>query len=307
MAELDEPRVPRLRPTKRALPFPYDRDLSGVLRHLNRRTRAFRSLRANDPVTAAYLAAGMRLLARHLGPAAGRGSGGERPLLSFLSQRAVAEEVRHLPHPFHQRGSVSTLRDRWSAQSDFVADLINFAVWQENYRPGYRERGVTTRKLVDGPDFVDAVHQTAYQHTVEGLATPSVRLALALMTVAEGDEDIARAVSGMYRHYLGSWQELYAAVMEQRGLRLRPGLSLADLTNALSAATDGLTLRAIGDPGAGVIDHDRRRSLMGTLALAVIYAFLEPEDDASGLTLEQAVAARCGQPPSSPGRPPEYA
>jgi len=31
---------------------------------------------------------------------------------------------------------------------------------------------------------------------------------------------------------------------------------------------------------------------MGTVTLAVIHAFLEPDDDASGLTLEQAVAAR---------------
>jgi hypothetical protein len=31
---------------------------------------------------------------------------------------------------------------------------------------------------------------------------------------------------------------------------------------------------------------------MGTVALAVIHGFLEPDEDASGLTLEQAVAVR---------------
>jgi hypothetical protein len=98
----------------------------------------------------------------------------------------------------------------------------------------------------------------------------------------------------MYEDYLGSWKKLYADVMRERGLRLRPGLTLDDLANALSAATDGITLRAIGDPGAGVLDDEKRRSLMGTVALAVIHAFLEPEDDADGLTLEQAVASRFG-------------
>ncbi|WP_326685736.1 MULTISPECIES: hypothetical protein [unclassified Streptomyces] len=289
MANNEEPREPRVRSWKRDLPFPYDRDLSGVLRHLNRRTRAFRTRLANDPVTASYLAAGMRLLGRHLGP----GAYGERRFLSFLSQRVVAAEVDNNPRPFTRRGSVAALRDRWSAQSDFVADLIRFAVWRENYRPGSREqRAVNTRKLVGGPDFVRAVHETAYQHTAEGVEMPSVRLGLALMTVAEGDEEVMAAISDMYEDYLGSWKELYAAVIRERGLRLRPGLTLDDLANALSAVTDGMILRAIGDPGSGVVDHANRRSLMGTVALAVIHAFLEPDDDAASLTLEQAVAAR---------------
>jgi hypothetical protein len=293
MANTDEPRATRGR--KRDLPFPYDRDLSPVLRNLNRRTRPFRVRLANDPVTAAYLAAGMRLLARHLGPGGGTGADGRRPLLGFLSQRAVTAEVANNPRPFARRATVSAMRDRWKSQSEFVADLINFAVWRENYRPGYREqRDVNTERLVHGPDFVRAVHETAYQHTAEGIEMPSVRLGLALMTASEGDTEVREAISAMYEDYLGSWKKLYADVMRERGLRLRPGLTLDDLANALSAATDGMTLRAIGDPGAGVLDDEKRRSLMGTVALAVIHAFLERDDDADGLTLEQAVTARFG-------------
>ncbi|MEO3751140.1 hypothetical protein [Streptomyces sp. B6B3] len=293
MVDENEPPAPRRRSPKGELPYPYDRDLSGVLRHLNRRTRTFRTRLANDPITAAYLAAGMRLLSRHLGPAPQHPDHDGRLFLSFLSQRAVAAEVANNPRPFTRRGSVAMLRDRWKAQSDFVADLINFAVWRENYRPGYQDRrAAITRRLVNGPDFVRAVHEMAFQHTAEGVEMPSVRLGLALMTAAEGDDDVRAAISGMYEHYLGYWKEVYAAVMRQRGLRLRAGLTLDDLANALSATTDGLTLRAIGDPGAGVVDHENHRSLMGTVALAIIHAFLEPDDDASGVTLEQAVSAR---------------
>jgi hypothetical protein len=293
MTDANEPRAPKGRTAKRGLPFPYDRDLSGVLRHLNRRTRAFRARLANDPVTAAYLAAGMRLLGRHFGPGTDRGTHGERPGLSFLSQRAVAAEVARNPRPFPRQGSVPSLRDRWPAQSEFVADLINFAVWRENYWPeSRRQHAANMRKLAHGPDFARAVHETAYRHTADGLAMPSVRLGLALMAGAEGDEDVTQAVSRMIEDYLDLWKDLYATVMRERGLRLRPGISLDDLANALSAISDGMILRAIGDPGAGVVDHDARRSLVGTAALAVIYAFVEPDDAASGLTLEQAVAAR---------------
>jgi hypothetical protein len=291
MDDMDEPRGPR---GKRDLPFPYNQDLTGVLRNLNRRTRWGRDKLANDHVTAAFLAAGMRLLVRHIGPGAQQRVNSERLLLGSLSQRRVAEEFACNPIPFARYGNgVSMLRDRWSRHSDFVTDLINFVVWRENYRPEYREqRAINIKRLVQGPDFVGAVHEIAYQHTAEGVGLPSVRLGLALMTAAEGDDEVTRIVSTVYEDYLGSWKKLYDTVLRERHLHLRKGLTLDDLANALAAATDGMTLRAIGDPGAGVVDHDNHCSLMGTVALAVIHAFLEPDDDVSGLTLEQAVTAR---------------
>lgn len=294
--DTDGPRGPR---RKRDLPFPYDQDLSAVLGNLNRRTRLGRVRLANDRVTASLLAAGMRLLVGHIGPGARQRVTSERLLLGSLSQRRVAEEFTRNPLPFPRHGNgVSMLRDRWSPHSGFVTDLINFAVWRENYRPEYREqRTADIKRLVHGPDFVRATHDIAYRHTAEGADLPSVRLGLALMTAVEGDDEVARIISHVYEDYLGSWKELYEAVMRERHLRLRRGLTLDDLANALSAANDGMTLRAIGDPGAGVVDHESRRSLMGAVALAVIYAFLEPDDDASGLTLEQAVAGRFDRRP----------
>lgn len=287
----DEPRGPR---GKRDLPFPYDQDLSGVLRNLHRSTRWGRERLANDKVTAAFLAAGMRLLVAHLGPGGRRPVDSERLLLGSLSQRRVAEEFARNPHPFVRHGNgVSMLRDRWSPHSDFVTDLITFAVWRENYRPRYRrQQEADVERLVRGPDFVQAVHDIAYRHTAEGVELSSVRLGLTLMTAAEGDDEVARIISAVYEDYVGSWKTVYADVIRERRLRLRPGLTLDDLANALSAATDGMILRAIGDPGAAVLDHDRRRSLMGTVALAVVHAFLEPDDDTTGRTLEQAVSSR---------------
>lgn len=291
----DEPRGPR---GKRDLPYPYNQDLSGVLRNLHRSTRWGRDRLANDKVTAAFLAAGMRLLVRHVGPGGQRPVDSERLLLGSLSQRRVAEEFARNPLPFVRHGNgVSMLRDRWSPHSDFVTDLITFAVWRENYRPQYRKLVAVAERLVRGPDFVQAVHDISYRHTAESAELASVRLSLLLMTAAEGDDEVARIISAVYADYLGSWKELYAEVMRERRLRLRPGLTLEDLANALSAATDGIILRAIGDPGAAVLDHDRQRSLMGTVALAVIHAFLEPDDDATGRTLEQAVSARFDRRP----------
>jgi hypothetical protein len=85
--------------------------------------------------------------------------------------------------------------------------------------------------------------------------------------------------------------------MATRRVRLRPGLTISDLTSALSAATDGIVLHAIGDPGTGVLDHQHRKSLMGNITLAILYAYLEPEDQADGQTLDQAVTRRFSRGP----------
>jgi hypothetical protein len=103
---MDSDRTPRRKDVKtleQQLPYPYNQDLSKILRGLNRRTSFARRRLANDPVTAAYLAAAVRLIQRHLGPGASRTSADpddddsiERPVLSFLSQRAVVRGIHHL-------------------------------------------------------------------------------------------------------------------------------------------------------------------------------------------------------------------
>lgn len=298
MVKSVDPRFPGDSEGKRTLPFPYSLDLLGVLRHIktNRRTDAGRAALANDPLTASYLCAGKLLLDQHLGPERHCEclvDHDSRGLLNFLSQRNVVKALSGVGSAFPKKGSVRSLRDRWPRQDGYKADLIAFVVWKENYRPGYRQyRETVTKRLVHDEDFVRAVQETAYWHTAEGIKLPSVRLSLALMAAAGGDPDVAEAISAAYRDYLGSWQGLYEDVMRARGLQLRAGLTLDDLTNALSVATDGTILRAIGDPAVSVLDHEQQRSLMGTIALAILNSFLERPDDTDGLTLEETVVKR---------------
>ena len=68
----DRPRRRQAKTLKQELPYPYNQDLSKVLRGLNRRTPFGRRRLANDPVTAAYLMAAVRLIQHHLGPGASR-------------------------------------------------------------------------------------------------------------------------------------------------------------------------------------------------------------------------------------------
>jgi hypothetical protein len=288
---------------KQQLPFPYNQDLSQVLRRLNRRTPFSRAKLANDAVTAAYVLAGMRLIQRHLGPGAERqqadpedDSSVMRPLLSFLSQRAVAAELANNPHPFPKVGNVSTLRSTWESHSDFVADLLGFGLWSAQY-PGTRQndaRDTSAELLVAGGDAVEAIQELAYWETSTIIGIPSFRLRLLATISAEGDQVISDAMVESYEGGQAPWKQLYAEFLRARGLHVRAGITIDEYADIMSACSAGIALRILGDPTANVIDHARRRSLLGTAAIAILYACVEVPENSTGVTLEQAVRMLLG-------------
>ncbi|WP_242902283.1 hypothetical protein [Actinomadura terrae] len=295
---------------KQQLPYPYDQDLSVVLRRLDRRTPASRARLANDPVTAAYLAAGVRLIENHLGPGAVRtladpedDSSLQRPLLAFLSQRTVAAEVGRNPAPFPRVGSVSTLRSTWANHSDYIADLLRFGLWA--YHPSHCDAADAIdiiEDIQDGPLLVDALHRFGYWNLLTLVDRPRFRLELFATAAAEGDPVIQKAMAENYREVLEPWKEICADLLEARGLRLRRGVSIGDLVDLITAVMEGVALRNLADPGAGVIDRDGERSLAGTGLLALFRGCVERADDADGLTLDEAVHAMVYGTPAPSGR-----
>jgi hypothetical protein len=143
-------------------------------------------------------------------------------------------------------------------------------------------------RLLEGPDVTRAVHDMAYL-TVSDVASTNFRLGHVAMSAAEGDKTITDAIAESNEGLMAPWREVYAAFIEAWDLRLRPGITIDDIANLLCALVNGLALRTVGNPSAILVDHDRKRTLLGTAALALIYSVLEPAGDASGLTLEQAV------------------
>jgi len=297
-------------PLKRQLPYPYNQDLSKVLRGLKRNPITRRRRQANDPVTAAYLYAAIQLIRRHLGPGAIRTPGDaeepdsvERPLLGFLSQRAVAAEVNHNPAPFHRAGSSSTLRKRWEPQSNFIADVLRFGLWPWHYPAAHLDEMADAKdEVLRGPDPVRGLHRLCYWDLTRMLDTPMFRLGLIAAAEAEGDPVIGEAVSGRYRENTPLWKQFYREFLQARGLRLRPGITLDDCADLLGAVADGLTMRALADPAAHVVDRARQRCLLGTAALALIAGCLERSDRDDSLSLEEAARAMMSAHSAGPGQ-----
>jgi hypothetical protein len=302
----------RGRRLKQQLPYPYNQDLSRVLRGLKRRNPISRRRQANDPVTASYLAAAVRLIQRLLGPGAIRtptdpedARSIERPLLSFLSQRAVAAEVNHNPPPFHRVGSVPTLRERWQHQSDFIADVLRFGLWSWHYPALHQDEVADAQdEMIRGPDPVRGLHRLCYWVMTSLLDTPMFRLGLIAAAEAEGDPVIGEAVSGRHQQNSPLWKSFYGEVLKSGGLRLRAGITLDDWDILLAAIADGLALRALADPAAPIVDRTRRRCLLSTAALALMAGCLERTDNDGGVPLEEAVRAMLDRPGAGSGRKP---
>ncbi len=152
---------------KQQLPYPYNQDLSKILVGLNRRTPFARRRLANDPVTAAYLATAVRLIQRHLGPGANRAATNpddhdsiERPVLSFLSQRAVAAEAE----------GDSVIRDAIADRRGEVGP-----VWRQWCEEFLQSRGLRIRPGVTIEDCVVLLSALADGLAMRALADPSTR------------------------------------------------------------------------------------------------------------------------------------
>ncbi len=292
------PRRRGVKTLKQELPYPYNQDLSKILRGLNRRTSFSRRRLANDPVTAAYLAAAVRLIQRHLGPGASRRPADrdddnsiERPVLGFLSQRAVAAEVGRNPPPFHRVGRVSTMRERWRHQSAFVADVLRFGLSASHYYSGVREDEVADAidQIVDGQDAVRGIHHLGSLMMTRLLTSPMFRLGLIAAAEAEGDPVIREAISERHGEAGPLWRKSCEDFLHSRSLRVRPGVTIDDCIVLLSALADGLAMRALADPSTRAVDFEGQRSLLGIGALALIVGCLQSTGRAESRSLEQAV------------------
>ena len=294
--------------SKSRLPYPFNEDLSPVLLRLNRRTDRGRRQLANDPVTAAYLAAALRLVERHLGPrptatttppgAPSQRMNGEvivaeRSLFGFLTQRAVAAEVATNPDPFPRRGSVSTLRTSWRTQSDFLADLLGFVLWTGYYPASYAGLlNGAAEQLAEGDDFAAAVQEVAYNATDHLLAMVTFRIQLAASISADEDEALRTVLAAKYERGQAIWGAIYTRMMAARGLQLREGITIGQVADILTAMVEGTALRAMAEgPDTRVLDPPNKRGLLSTAALGLICGCMEPKGREDGLSLAEAVNA----------------
>ena len=130
-------------------------------------------------------------------------------------------------------------------------------MWAGQYPTRYTsEVADRAEKLLDGPDFVDAIQELAYFDMSTILGMPWFRLKLAAIAAAEDDSVISAALADVYRGPLDRWKQFYGAVLDARDLELRAGVTRDDLTDILASITEGL--QKLNGWGLCLLDHSRR-------------------------------------------------
>lgn len=270
-------------------------DLSLVLRRLmsrsssTRKTPEARKRLANDEHTRAFLEAGLSLIAQQLDAAdesqSEEGDGEtQRPFFEWLSRKKVIQQAVGANESLVPTDGM--FRDRWPYQEDYIEDLLAYSLWDRHWSPHVTTALGARDTLTSELDFVKAIHEVAYQDLCVLLDGPAYKISLIAAATAGGDPLIRDAIAANYRMVGPLWGELYAATFKARGLRLRPGVLLEDLTDMLTALVDGLGIRLLAEDNSRLIDHERRESLLGKAALALAVACIDAGD---GLSIEELV------------------
>lgn len=217
------------------------------------------------------------------------------PFFQWLSRRKIAEEVVaeiEGLRPDQTSDAIDSIVRlmgyRWKSHDSYIQDFLSYAIsarhWSLHIALSDDAKEVLLNGLRSG-DFAAAVHEVAFEDLVIPIEEPDTqRMQLLAAVLAEREPEIRDILRTVYGWVDTSWTELYESLFSEKGWQLRPGLTFQDLNLMLSTAAEGMAIRGLIDQ-QGIIDIDRRRSLLGTLALAVMLACVDPGD---GMTLEQA-------------------
>jgi len=265
---------------KRALPTPFNQDFTGIVKRVRGKRAKTLSALVNSPKVVLYIWAGVTLINKQFGPRAqalADVAPADRPVwsgLRFLTLQAIIAEAERAAPPFLAQKGAGPFRSTWSRRDDYVNDLLSFYFHSMNYDQHYNaeSRGDW---LFEGM-FSDAIDKTTYNETVAICELPMFRLQLVMAATAESDDEIRLFIAENYRGALDPWRKTYAEIFAHRGLQLRPGITLDQLTKILAAVVEGFAVQRLGDASADVPGDAPGGNLVGMAVMGLLSSFLEP-------------------------------
>lgn len=252
--------------------------LTRLMAHQPRAKETTKKRRANHPETRGLLDAGLRLIAEELQVDAIRPRDGEtgRPFFKWMTMKSVLEEAGLTEGKF---------RDRWLTLGDYHEDLLAYVLWTHHWA-SHMDVVQQAETTLAGGDLAEAIKLVAYEDLKVMLSGAAQRISLISTGIAAQDQEGEARLSSLYAMARDAWSAVYERTLNERGLRLRPGIELDELTNILTSLIDGITIRALGDPETKVIDHETKETLLGKAVMMIAIAAIDPGD---GMTLEEVI------------------
>ena len=197
----------------------------------------------------------------------------------ILEPKATNESIRKL------------LEHRWRTHDDFLRDFLYYATSERHWSLHIAHATEAHQLLIDalgeGGDFAAAVHEIAFQDLVLPVEVmpDTQRIQLLATILSDRDPKFKSILEDIYRSVDEAWMQLYKRLFAEKGWKLRPGITFEMLTMMLSTAAEGMAVRGLVTQD-GLLSHGERRSLLGTICLAVLISCLDQGDSK---TLEDLV------------------
>ena len=216
--------------------------------------------------------------------------------MQMLLERGVAAGVQHirLQDVLRQAGLTTGAAYRlWADQNDYQRDLAVAMVRLRLNAPTDSAHEAVGPLLAAGASGDDVIRVAADAHVrsasidagfpADTLDAQQFLIALALRTTAQTWPELREASRERHRESIEAFAQLYAAIMDAYGLRMREPLTITDLTEAIMALSEGFavhTLEGVSHPrytatAAGEIP-DGEWTLLGLAARGVVTAFTVP-------------------------------
>ncbi len=278
--------------------------LADLVTRTNRASKASQRAAAQAPQTREFLAAGLRVIEKEFASGAYLTRDGDQtaaPFFAWLSRAKVAAEVDVNELPDGAKfadadddgaGRLSALEARmrslWEPHRNYIADLLTVALALEHWSaPAYMDK-TRVAALMTG-DLVDAAHEIAFWDLEQILFqhVASFRLQLMATALADRDPELRASLKSTYNTVDEQWGAVYARRWPPRD-PVPSGLPLGDVHQPFTAVAEGLAMRLMVEPDkSSILDRDARRSLLGTVALALVAMCAVREGD--GRSLEDAI------------------
>lgn len=259
-----------------------------------------------DDQARGFLLAGEQLLFQQMGlDVAAEARAPFKDVLAGISRRRVVAKARR-----GGKGSSLTeasFRHRWQRMSEYLSDLVHFALRSLLLKVQHPERMHDLRSASAKTPAVAMIEYLAYQEVAAMHQNRAFRLQMAFQALFPHDEVLVRALRQVDRRQVDGWRDLYSAILEDRGLHLRPGVTVEDLTLALHLAGQAVAFRAVlgqaesRDKYVKAIDHVTGTTFLAEFALAILVGFIDPGDRR---TLRQAAGAILGDELPADGEAP---
>ncbi|MCT9819760.1 hypothetical protein N3K63_05595 [Microbacterium sp. W1N] len=220
--------------------------------------------------------------------------------MQMLFERGASAGVQHirLQEVLRRAGLTTGAAYRlWSDQDEYQRELAVAMLTLRVGDPAESARAAVEPLIAAGASGDEVIRTAAEAHVsstwapgedaASTLDAKQFLIALALRTTATTWPELRDASRERHRDSVASYARLYGDLMTAYGLRMKPGLTVEDFTEAMAASGEGFAIHALAGMAHPSFDLDEeggptgRWPLFGLVVRALVYGFMIVPDDTS--------------------------